>query len=215
MHLIIGNKIAHSLSIKDKTVFLLGSIAPDAVFSHEEKNLSHFFIGDVKDYSRRVDYKGFLEKYSSQIENVNDYILGYYTHLIADDIFLRGFNLSWLRNRMQDDEGLYNLYHNDFRLLNGKLLEYYGIKEELKKQLSHFPTILDLEEVKSKEVEKFVPYVIGDMEFEKEVLNEQLNVFTFNQIIGYIETSVDLGLLKTQQIMNGGITFVINRPFDN
>ena len=201
MHLIIGNKIADSLSIEDKTSFLLGSIAPDAVFSYEEKNLSHFLIGEVQDYSRSVDYKGFLHKYSSRVENTNHYLLGYYTHLIADDIFLRGFNLSWLRNRMDADEGLYKLYHNDFRLLNGKLLEYYGFTDELKKQLSHFPTILDLEEVKTKDVEKFVPYALGDMEYDKEVINEQLNVFTFNQIIGYIETSVDLGLLNIKSIL--------------
>jgi len=201
MHLIIGNKIADSLSIEDKTSFLLGSIAPDAVFSYEEKNLSHFLIGEVQDYSRSVDYKGFLHKYSSQVEDINHYLLGYYTHLIADDIFLRGFNLSWLRNRMDADEGLYKLYHNDFRLLNGKLLEYYGFTDELKKQLSYFPTILDLEEVKSKDVEKFVPFALGDMEFDKGVINEQLNVFTFNQIIGYIETSVDLGLLNIKQTL--------------
>ncbi|MEI5907977.1 zinc dependent phospholipase C family protein [Bacillus spongiae] len=201
MHLIIGNKIANSLSIEDKTSFLLGSIAPDAVFAFEEKNVSHFFIGEVKDYSRRVDYKGFLNKYSTRVENTNPYILGYYTHLIADDIFLRGFNLSWLRNRMDADEGLYELYHNDFRLLNGKLLEYYGFTDELRKQLSSFPAILDLEEVKSRDVEKFVPFVLGDMEYDPKVINEQLNVFTFNQIIGYIETSVDLGLLKMKQIL--------------
>ena len=209
MHSIIGNKIAEVLSIEDKTLFLLGSIAPDAVFSHEEKNLSHFFIGEVQNYSRSVDYKGFLHKYSAQVEN--PYILGYCAHLIADDIWLRGFNLSWLRNRMDADEGLYKLYHNDFRLLNGKLLEYYGFTDELRKTFSHFPTILDLEEVKSKDVEKFVPYVLGDMEYEKEVLNEQLNVFTFNQVIGYIETSVEVGLLKLKPILtkkswtNGGV----------
>ena len=201
MHLIIGNKIADSLLIEDKTAFLLGSIAPDAVFSYEEKNLSHFFIGEVEDYSRSVDYKGFLRKYSSRVANTNHYLLRYYTHLIADDIFLRGFNLSWLRNRMDADEGLYKLYHNDFRLLNGKLLEYYGFTDELKKHLSYFPKILDLEEVKSKDVEKFVPLALGDMEYDKEVINEQLNVFTFNQIIGYIETSVDLGLLNIKRIL--------------
>lgn len=201
MHSIIGNKIAESLSIEDKTSFLLGSIAPDAVFSHEEKNLSHFFIGEVEDYSRSIDYKGFLHKYSSQVENKNYYILGYCAHLIADDIWLRGFNLSWLRNRMDADEGLYKFHHNDFRLLNGKLLEHYGFTNELRKTFSHFPTTLDLEEVKSKDVEKFVPYVLGDMEYDKEVINEKLNVFTFNQIIGYIETSVNVGLLNIKPIL--------------
>jgi hypothetical protein len=201
MHSIIGNKIADALSIEDKTSFLLGSVAPDAVFSHEEKNLSHFFVGEVQDYSRRVDYKGFLHKYSSQVESNNYYILGYCAHLIADDIWLRGFNLSWLRNRMDADEGLYKLNHNDFRLLNGKLLEHYDFTNELRKTFSNFPAIIDLEEVKSKEVEKFVPYVLGDMEYEKEVLNERLNVFTFIQIVGYIETSVDVGILKIKPLL--------------
>ncbi len=205
MHSIIGKKIAEALSIEDKTSFLLGSIAPDAVFTYEEKNLSHFFIGEVQDYSRNVDYKGFLHKYSSQVENA--YILGYCAHLIADDIWLRGFNLSWLKNRMDADDGLYKLYHNDFRLLNGKLLEHYGFSDELRKLFSHYHLTQDLDEVTSIEVEKLVPYVLGDMVYDKELLNEKLNVFTFNQIIGYIETSVDhaVQIIKphlTKQVRN-------------
>ncbi|MBT2663362.1 zinc dependent phospholipase C family protein [Bacillus sp. ISL-45] len=199
MHSIIGEKIAQALSIEDKTSFLLGSIAPDAVFSHHEKNLSHFFIGDVHDYSRSVDYKGFIHKYGSQIDH--PYILGYFAHLIADDIWLRGFYLSWLKDRMDADEGLYKLYHNDFRLLNGKLLEHYGLTGELRKSFNHFPSIIDLEEVTSKDVEKFVPYVLGDMEYDKEVIDEELNVFTFNQMVGYIETSVDQGILNIKPIL--------------
>ncbi|WP_316568876.1 hydrolase [Neobacillus sp. YIM B06451] len=200
MHSIIGHKIAESLSIKDKTSFLLGSIAPDAVFSYEEKNASHFFVGDVKDFTRRVDYSGFFQKYSTLVESKNEYIMGFYTHLIADDIWLRGFYLPWLRNRMEADKGYYQFYHNDFRMLNGKLLEYYGFTDELKRTFDHFPAILDLEEVKAGDVEKFVPYVLGDMEYGQEVLNEKLNVFTFDQIVGYIETSVQLGILKIRPL---------------
>ena len=196
MHLIIANRIAEALSIKDKTTFLLGGIAPDAV---SPKDLSHFLIGEVQDFSRSIDYKGFLDKYSAQVEN--HYVLGYFTHLIADDIWLRGFNLSWLKNRMDADEGLYKLYHNDFRLLNGKLLEYYDLTDELRKTLFYMPTILDLQEVKSKDVEEFIPYVLGDMEYGKNALNEKLNVFTFDQMIGYIETSVDKGLLSIKDIL--------------
>ena len=201
MHSIIGHKIAEALSIEDKTSFLAGSIAPDAVFSYEEKNVSHFFIGNVQDYTRRADYDEFLHKYIPQIKNKNDYILGYFAHLIADDIWLRGFNLSWLQNRMDADEGLYKLYHNDFRLLNGKLLEHYGFTNELRKTFSQFPEIFDLDEVKSKEVENYIPFVLSDMEYDKEVLNEKLNVFMFNQILGYIETSVDLGILKIKPLL--------------
>lgn len=55
MHLVIANRIAECLSLEDRTPFLLGGIAPDAV---SPKDLSHFFIGDVKDYSRTIDYNG-------------------------------------------------------------------------------------------------------------------------------------------------------------
>ena len=196
MHLIIANRIAEAMSIKDKTTFLLGGIAPDAV---SPKDLSHFLIGEVEDYSRSIDYKRFLNKYSSQAEN--HYVLGYFTHLIADDIWLNGFYLPWLKNRIEIDKEILNLYHNDFRLLNGKLLEYYGFKDELRKTLFLTPTIPDLQEVKSKDVEESIPYVLGDMEYDKDVINEKLNVFTFDQIIGYIETSVDKGLLNIKDIL--------------
>jgi len=196
MHLIIANRIAECLSIEDRTAFLLGGIAPDAV---SPKDLSHFFKGEVQDYSRNIDYKGFLQKYSSQVES--HYILGYFTHLIADDIWLKGFYLPWLKNRMEANKEIVNLYHNDFRLLNGKLLEHYGFTDELRKILSNTPTTIDLQEVTSKDVEKFIPYVVGDLEYDKEVINEKLNVFTLNQIVGYIETSVDMGLLNIKSIL--------------
>jgi hypothetical protein len=66
----------------------------------------------------------------------------------------------------------------------------------LRKTLCYIPTIFDLQEVKSEDVEEFIPYVLGDMEYDKEVINEKLNVFTSNQIIGYIETSVDKGIIE-------------------
>lgn len=50
-------------------------------------------------------------------------------------------------------------------------------------------------------MEIFIPYVIGDMEYNSELVQkEKLNVFTFEQIIGYIETSVDLGLQKLTEL---------------
>lgn len=123
MHLIIANRIADSLSIENHTEFLLGGIAPDAVSAKDD---SHFYTGDVQEYTRRIDYQEFLNKYHSHAEN--QYILGYYSHLIADDIWLKGFYLPWLRNRMETNKEIFQEYHNDFRLLNGKLLDYYGFK---------------------------------------------------------------------------------------
>ncbi|MGG0667021.1 hydrolase [Lederbergia citrisecunda] len=196
MHAIIAHKIADKLSIEDKVPFLIGGVAPDAVSS---KDTSHFFAGDLQDYSRYVDYMAFWEKYLDAAENL--FVLGYFTHLIADDIWLKGFYLPWLKNRMEADNELFKRYHNDFQLLNGKLLEYYGIKDELKNSLFHIPTVPDLEEVAYKEVMGFLPSVIGDMDYDKDyVLNEELHVFTFEQIIGYIETSVDKSVVEIKKL---------------
>ena len=103
---------------------------------------------------------------------------------------------------MDADEGLHKLYHNDFRLLNGKLLEYYGLTDELREMLHQVPSISDLDEVKVQDVERFISYVLGDMEYEQQVINEKLNVFTLNQIVGYIETSVDMGILKIKPLLD-------------
>lgn len=202
MHLIIGNKIAEQLAINGdyKKAFLLGSIAPDAV---SNKDLSHFFNGEVKDYTRFVDFEGFLRKY--YLHNDNYYILGYYTHLIADDIWLKGFFLPWLRNRMEADKEIFTQYHNDFRLLNGKLLDYYHFTDELKSCLNEPPGIIDIVEVKSNEIKHFIPHIFSDMDYNEEMINEPLNVFTLQQIVGYIETSVDKGLMHLKLLKGKGV----------
>ncbi|WP_042473397.1 zinc dependent phospholipase C family protein [Bacillus ndiopicus] len=189
MHLIIANQIAERLNITDKASFLVGGIAPDAASAKEQ---SHYFIGKEQDYTRSVDYMGFLQKYDAQKDH--SYILGYFTHLIADDLWLKGFYLAWLRNRMANNSNVLALYHQDFRLLNGKLLDYYGLKPTLQSILHDKPSIINLQEVTEQEVMQFLSYVQEDMIYDEEVLQEELQVFTLQQIIGYIETAVDKGL---------------------
>ncbi|MFE8700106.1 hydrolase [Cytobacillus sp. FJAT-54145] len=195
MHALIANRIIDILHIKDRTSFLIGGIAPDAV---TPKEASHFFTGDVMDYSRSIDFYGFIYKYN-HVKN-SEYILGYYTHLIADDIWLKGFYLPWLRNRMDHDPKVYNQYHHDFHLLNAKLLNYYNVAEELREHLSSKSAIIDLEEVSSADVVEFLPHVISDMDYTNNDLESPLQVFTFDQIIGYIETSVERGVLHIKQL---------------
>lgn len=199
MHLIIGHRIAERLNIEDRASFLLGSVAPDAVQTKDE---SHFFKGEHQNYTRYIDYHGFLDKYKSYSDNL--FVLGYFTHLIADDQWMKGFYMPWLRNRMEEDEGVYPLYHNDFRLLNGKLLEHYGCIKEMRQAIGGSPKAIDLEEVKSTEAIGYVTDVLGDMEYEKQVIEEPLNVFSFIQIKGYIETSVNIGVMNLQRLILRG-----------
>lgn len=186
MHLAISYQIAERFSITDKQAFLLGGIAPDAV---SPKDLSHFYEGEHHNFTRKIAYESFYDKYSSEI--YQDYILGYYTHLIADDLWLKGFYLPWLKNRMENDENIFTRYHHDFRLFNGKLLDYYGIGSNLLDGMVEGSSIIDIQEVKAGDVKGLLPLVKEDMDYGEKELNEKLTVFTFEQILGYIETSVE------------------------
>ncbi|MGE8205610.1 zinc dependent phospholipase C family protein [Heyndrickxia sp. NPDC080065] len=196
MHLIIANQIAEQFSIQDRTSFLLGGIAPDAASSKEQ---SHFYTGDINDYSRSIDFVEFLHKYDSY--KYSNYILGYYTHLVADDLWLKGFYLAWLKNRMDNNQSILEQYHQDFRLLNGKLLNHYGLTSYLMKTLQHEGSALDLDEVTIGNLYQFIPFVLEDMNFDPKYLDEPLTVFTFDQIVGYIETSIDKGIKHIHSLM--------------
>lgn len=198
MHVIIANGIAEKLSIQDKTSFLLGGVAPDAVHSAEEKGTSHFYAGTTKNYTRRIDYDSFFHKYDAHIDS--PFILGYYTHLIADDNWLSGFFLPWLKNRIENDETIAPLYYNDFKLLNAKLLHHYDKEQQLFSLLNQEAHIVEIEEVSKENVLAFRKYLFEDMLYPEQHLHEDLQVFTFNQIVGYIETAIEKGAFFITQL---------------
>ncbi|HEF1904274.1 hydrolase [Bacillus cereus] len=198
MHVIIANGIAEKLCIQDKTSFLLGGVAPDAVHSAEEKGTSHFYAGTTKNYTRRINYDSFFHKYEAHIDS--PFILGYYTHLIADDNWLSGFFLPWLKNRIENDETIAPLYYNDFELLNAKLLHHYDQEQQLFSLLNQEAHIVDIEEVSKENVLAFRKYLFEDMLYPEQHLHEDLQVFTFNQIVGYIETAIEKGAFFIKQL---------------
>jgi ADP-ribose pyrophosphatase YjhB (NUDIX family) len=197
MHLIIANQMTKRLPVKNKQAFIMGGVAPDAAVP---KDLSHFYAGNHSDYTRCIDYAGFLEKYRAYQDS--DYLLGYYCHLIADDIWLKGFYMPWLKNRLEVDRDLFHNYHQDFRLLNGKLLKHYGLKEFDFENVGNF--VLDLDEVKLKDVEAFIPALVADLEYGVDSLDAELSVFTLEQIIGYIETSVEKSIWHLEHVVGAG-----------
>ncbi|MGG0185600.1 hydrolase [Bacillus rhizoplanae] len=198
MHVIIANCIAEKLAIQDKTSFLLGGVAADAVHSRNEKEISHFYTGTVKNYTRRIDYEAFLHKYKAYKNS--PFILGYYTHLIADEMWLQGFYLPWLKNRIDYDPNLLSLYHHDFKLLNGKLLHYYDRNQNLFHILNKKSNLVDIEEVLEENIYSFKALVFDDMLYSQQDLYTNLQVFTLNQIIGYIETSIQKGVFSLEKL---------------
>lgn len=110
--------------------------------------------------------------------------------------------MPWLKNRIELDKAVAEAYYNDFSLLNGKLLAYYGYKEEFRKSLIIPPGIPDIEEVPKENIQKILPYVLEDMNYEVDAINEKMKVFSLEQIIGYIETSIDKGVVYIEHLLN-------------
>lgn len=191
MHMIVSLKVADQFQCENKDQFLLGGIAPDAV---ADKESSHFYAGNGEDFTRYIDYGAFLEKYKTHPQQ--DYIMGYYTHLITDDLWLRGFYLPWLKNRLEHDASMFQRYHGDFALLNSKLLHHYQLNSDmvvdLRHEIEHLPS---LDEVSAPNVHKLLDALEEDMCIHDEALNKNLEVFTLQQMIGYIETAVHKSLL--------------------
>lgn len=200
MHAIIANGIAEKLCIQDKTSFILGGVAPDAVHSTEEKGTSHFYAGTTKNYTRRIDFNSFFQKYRAHMDS--PFLLGYYTHLIADDNWLSGFFLPWLKNRIENDETIAPMYYNDFKLLNAKLLHHYDKEQQLFSLLNQEAHIVDIEEVSKENVLAFRKYIFEDMLYPEQNLHEDLQVFTFNQMVGYMETAIEKGAFYINQLSN-------------
>ncbi|HDX9577119.1 TPA: hydrolase [Bacillus pseudomycoides] len=198
MHVIIADLVAKKLEIQDRTSFLLGGIATDSVHSKEEKEISHFYTGPVKNYTRKIDYDAFFNKY--KVYKDFPFILGYYTHLIADDIWLQGFYLPWLKNRIDHNPNILPLYHHDFKLLNGKLLQYYDGDKSLFHIFNMNANLVCIDEITEENIYSYKSLVFEDSLYPQHDLYESLQVFTLDQIIGYIETSLHKSVFHLEQL---------------
>lgn len=189
MHLIIADQVSKKLSIENKQTFLIGGIAPDAALTRESKTESHFLEGSLEAGTRRVNYNRFVEKYRSVIQS--DYTLGYLTHLIADDVWMKEvYFKNDFKNRVDADPGLLKRWHNDFRKLNGQLIEWFGC-ENLENELKNVPIPKNrIIEIGSENLQNFKEEAIKDFAYTEDDLKEELEVYTLKQILDYIDAAV-------------------------
>lgn len=200
MHLIIANQVFEKLEITNQQRFLLGGIAPDAAFTSDSKNSSHFFEGRLDDGTRFVNYKGFIEKYQAYIQD--EFMLGYLTHLISDDVWMKFIYFKHdFYNRLSNDPELLGRWHDDFRKLNGKLIEKFeciGLKNKL------IGATLDNKvcEIDSKDLQSFTIETLNDFTYNKDDIAKELQVYTFREINDYIEQATNMAIKFCKSITN-------------
>lgn len=115
MHLVIANEVWAYLTDVDRTAFLLGNLAPDATTS---KQNTHYYAGRHEDMTRRLDLNQY---WVDSVDENQSFRLGYYCHLVADEIWLQGFYKEWLKQVITNDPEKQAMYYADFDAYNARL----------------------------------------------------------------------------------------------
>ncbi len=129
IHLAAAHELAGALAVKDKERFYFGHLLPDMITGgYEErlrrKKLTHFYTL-LENGRKTYDFYRFCEDYKDKLSD--GLYLGYYAHLIEDDIFRQYlYYRVGLLKRRGEPELLDELYA-DYHLLNPILCKKYGM----------------------------------------------------------------------------------------
>ncbi|MCB2296194.1 zinc dependent phospholipase C family protein [Clostridium tagluense] len=188
IHICIADKLAkiHNLNYR---CFLLGSIAPDAHYPNLPPHVgSHFALPEEKrKVNNFIDYPIFIHKYLNN--NRNDFFLGYYCHLISDEIWYSDIYTKYiLANNENDILSRMELVYRDYRRLNGKVIQYYCINDLSNISLDLLDG-LRMEEIDLTAFENILEEAKTDFNYGMES-NEPLELLEFEEITNYINKAV-------------------------
>jgi hypothetical protein len=185
MHYCISSLLDKELEILDKNLFFLGGIAPDV-----NKNMgvpkarSHFFK-QLNNGLISVDYVTFYKKYLTHKKS--DFHLGYYFHLISDQIWIDDIYyklIKWLP--IDEKNEAQKKYYRDFWRLNGKLIDYYNLP---RKEFSIEPVLI--EEIDNAYLPDLINELNNDFDQMNHAKHEDLEVLKFDVVTGVLEKSVE------------------------
>lgn len=183
MHYCISTILRNELKINDDQ-FLLGNLAPDVYKSKGElKEVSHFTKKDDCG-TRYIDYWYFHNKYLTK--NTTPFHLGYYFHLLSDDIWLKDIynkKVKWLPQDIKTEAK--KMYYRDFWRLNGKIIDFYSLElVPLKEQP------IDIEEIDFLLFPELISDLETDFNLADSVKGESLEILEFAEVIQIIEKTV-------------------------
>lgn len=172
MHLAVSQRLEKVLHIKDVNDFRVGQILPDAVIGADKKEVNSHFTKIIDGGKRKCfDFHTFYDRYRKEII-FRELYLGYYFHLIEDNIFrIMIYHDLNLLSRRVDPQFLEELY-GDYHILNGIIAENYVDDNNL-----HIPqgfSDMTLNEIYSFEILEFIEDMTSD--FEDRIPSEPLHL---------------------------------------
>jgi len=137
MHETVASCVLRKIKISNLDRFRLGNIVADARNQNntqqekfEKKQRSHYLKSLGQNFLS-VQYSNFFDKNKNGMED--EAVLGYYVHLLTDEIFLRKINDKYLDYLPDGEERAMKVqqYYRDLHRLNPHLIYEFGIRDNI------------------------------------------------------------------------------------
>lgn len=183
MHYCITSLLSQSLNQTDDS-FLLGGLAPDVhrYMGQSQYYLTHFAMKDELG-NTITDRNTYLTKYLS--DELSPFHLGYYFHLISDEIWKEDIYYKKIKCLHQKDrKAALEKNYRDFWRLNGKIIDHHSLQlRELE------PASVNMHEIDSKYFPELIKALHRDFELKDEASSEGLEFLDFGDVLRVIDKS--------------------------
>ena len=200
IHIVVANEVNKKIN-RDKSKLFIGTIAPDiSKLVGESKIKSHF--QDTDDNIPNLEK--LLEKYKNNLND--DFVLGYYIHLVTDYLWFKYFMTEIEDNSMitkldgtvvKCNGNMFSLYvYNDYTNINTKLIDEYNL--DLKIFYNDIPQLDNIiEEIPMDKINLIIDKAREIIENSKK--NKDF-LFDIDNIKKFVNTSVDIILGKIKEL---------------
>lgn len=217
-HLLIANKLLKKIKINEN-LFLFGNILPDVQDGFLVKDISNIVPHKINHYdfnSKRV-YENFYDSYCKKMDN--PIIIGYLIHLITDFLWNDMFynekcvkengNLVGFINKdgkliKANKKGLREYKQKEFRIFQEYIYKKYNMElPKFSLDISRNANIIENININDDDVRKVIEY-INDIKINSSNKNEEMQIFTIEQLEKQIDNTVDFvySFLKKEKLLS-------------
>jgi hypothetical protein len=182
IHYCIANKILKLINL-DRNLFIAGNFAPDAHNQTREGRRKSHFQKINMDY----DILAFKNKY--MMGEFNDFVLGYYCHLIADTMSFNNFDLQYLQGESEEEKSKkVKMCYDDYYILNSKLIKHY----QFTKENILIPEFIYIKEIHAEQLSSIINQFQQNFDYmgKEEILSILKFKFVLNEINDIAEKCV-------------------------
>lgn len=204
MHYLIADLISKEIYISNFSRFGFGAFAPDlASFSSEDSHKNgihadaHFSCNNHDKGLRGVNWVFFLDKYRYIILD-DDFVLGYYIHLITDAYWLKNIQAKYMYIYPMEERNIMVIKgYKDMEKSNELLIRKYKISNKLE--------LIDnvlVDEADMRYSDKLLSEFKNDFMIEG-TTDKTLKVYNYEAIISFIESCVQKCIIEINALRSG------------